>query len=78
MLVDVPAVWRDLVEHSRELSLSLVPNREVANELLRVASRKSDLEGEAKDGVNAVDKVEGIQNLLLNLVEGTENVRCLR
>lgn len=66
-LVQLPFARRDIVQHGLELSLGLVPDGEVADELVRVTGGKADLELHAEFAVDGVHKVEDAGNLAFDL-----------
>lgn len=58
-----------------ERRLGFVPDLEVSHPLLRVARGESDLVREAKGFVHGIEEVERVLDLLLDLVDRTEDVR---
>lgn len=63
----------EVVQRLFELRLSCIPQRELANKLLR-AGGELEFEGEAEQTVDGVEEVKGTLDLLTDLREGTEDV----
>lgn len=76
LLVRVPVARHALLQDRPQLGFGLVPDFQVADPLLRVSRRQSDLELETERLVHRLEEGECRVNLRLDLVDRAEDVSC--